>query len=325
MVTLLIPRLGLPATRGTLFMLRKKKVRVVGVDRDPEVPMRNAIDAFFTVPPDDDPAYSEVLADICQKEGVDLILPQSDFPFDVGPKIIAPKPDVARRAGDKVQLLQRFLDLELPCPDHEMILTPEEFEPAAKRLGYPDRDLIIKPAVSRGTRGFYLLSGQPLSFDTRCDQPRITLEQLSNLETCPTMVMMEYLPGPEYTVDAFIGERAAVAIPRLRNQIVGGTSFVTTLDYRLDLIDTTLKAARSLGLTSLFGMQYKLSEEGIPMIIECNPRLGGTLIASYFSGVNLVAMAIDEALGNPHEQPKGPFKAARFVRHWGGICGDTEI
>ena len=73
-------------------------------------------------------------------------------------------------------------------------------------------------------------------------------------------MVSEYLPGSEYSVDAFLGKKAAVAIPRLRKEIVNGISFRTSLEYRKDIMEYTLKAARALGLSYVFGFQFKLRQ-----------------------------------------------------------------
>jgi carbamoyl-phosphate synthase large subunit len=132
-------------------------------------------------------------------------------------------------------------------------------------------------------------------------------------------MVSEYLPGSEYSVDAFAGVKAAVGIPRLRKEIVNGISFRTTLEYRSDLIEYTLRAAGDLDLRYAFGFQFKLDKAGIPKILECNPRVQGTMAASLFSGVNVIWMAVRDALGYPVEKITEPPKTAEFYRYWGGL------
>ena len=130
---------------------------------------------------------------------------------------------------------------------------------------------------------------------------------------------MEYLPGTEYSVDAFRGQKAEIALPRSRDKIVNGISFETTLADRSDLSEFTLKAAKRIGLKYAFGFQYKLDADGIPKVLECNPRVQGTMAASMQSGVNIIWMAVDEALGNPQALPKAKFRPVKFQRYWGGV------
>jgi carbamoyl-phosphate synthase large subunit len=58
-------------------------------------------------------------------------------------------------------------------------------------------------------------------------------------------------------------------------------------------------------------------------IIECNPRVQGTMVASTLAGANIIEAACLEALG----LPVPPFSVrwgASFTRYW-GIISDNSI
>jgi carbamoyl-phosphate synthase large subunit len=133
------------------------------------------------------------------------------------------------------------------------------------------------------------------------------------------MLIMEYLPGDEYSVDAFRGSQAEIAIPRLRRVIRSGISFENVIEFRRDLQEATLGTARKLGLQSCFGLQFKLDAEGRPKVLECNPRVQGTMVASCFAGANIIWMAVREAMGYPVLQGSWSLTPAEFVRYWGGV------
>jgi carbamoyl-phosphate synthase large subunit len=309
-ITVLLYPLGVPATHGTVYMLRNNPddapVRIIGVDTNPDVAARNLVDTFHALPP------GGTLEAICEQESVDVVLPQADF---------------ATTPSDKGEFLTLFRDLDLPCPDYQEATDVDTLAAALDALGYPSRPLIVKPALGWGRRGTYLITGTldpDTLFTERRPLPTLTASQLldaaDQATNLPKLLVMEYLPGAEYTVDAFLGEHAAVAIPRIRRQILAGTAFETELDYRVDLTDWTLRAGRALHLTGIFGMQFRCDAAGLPKPLECNPRIQGTTIASLFSGINLVWMAVQEALGNPPPQPPQPSRPATFTRTWGGIA-----
>ncbi len=316
MITVLLNPLVSTTTRGTVYMLRNNPddtpVRIVGVDSNPTTYTRHLVDVFHTVPPVDSSIYQETLNEICLRESVDVILPQSE---SVCPGI------------DKGDFLTLFRDLDLPCPDYHVATDAGSLAAALDALGYPERPLIVKPSHLWGSRGTYLLSetlDPDTLFTTRLPLPTLTRAQLldtaSRATTLPKLLVMEYLPGTEYTVDAFIGKKAAVAIPRIRQQILAGVAFETELDPRVDLTEWTLSAGRALNFTGFFGMQFRCNAAGTPMPLECNPRIQGTTIASLFSGVNLIWMTVLEAIGQPPLQPSQPSRPATFSRTWGGIA-----
>ncbi|MGH2639410.1 MAG: ATP-grasp domain-containing protein, partial [Rhabdochlamydiaceae bacterium] len=138
-------------------------------------------------------------------------------------------------------------------------------------------------------------------------------------EAFPELLVTEFLPGEEYTVDAFRGSKVSVAIPRQRKQIVNGISFRTTLEYRKDVIEYSLKMAESLDLRYAFGFQFKLDRNRVPKILECNPRVQGTMVASIFSGVNVIWLSVREAIGEPVGSIPKKLEESEFYRFWGGL------
>ncbi|MDG6923244.1 MAG: ATP-grasp domain-containing protein [Nitrososphaerota archaeon] len=198
----------------------------------------------------------------------------------------------------------------------------------AKELGYPGKPVVVKPQVSFGSRGFRVLR-EGSSWDVRrflAEKPNsaeMTLEDLTQIlsrgDSFPELLVTQFLSGNEYTVDVFSGANVSVAIPRLRKEIVNGISFRTSLEYRRDIINYSLKLAESLDLRYAFGFQFKLDADGTPKILECNPRVQGTMVASVFSGVNIIWMSVREAMGYPTKTIPKNLKTSEFYRYWGGL------
>ena len=73
MITVLLNPIGVPATRGTIHMLRNNPddapVRIIGVDSNPNVAQRHLVDAFHTLPPDS----PQVLKEICAKRNINVL------------------------------------------------------------------------------------------------------------------------------------------------------------------------------------------------------------------------------------------------------------
>ena len=90
---------------------------------------------------------------------------------------------------------------------------------------------------------------------------------------------------------------------------------------RQDLIDYSLRLAERLELQYCFGFQFKLAEDGTPKILECNPRVQGTMVAGGFAGFNLIYYSIREAVGDPIKNfdPARLRDGLEFIRYWGGL------
>ena len=340
--TLLVTGAGAPGIRGTLYALRQNPdhmpLRIVGVDVKADVVGRYLVDGFHQVPSPEDPAYLETLLDICKDEGVEVLVPQTTREINAlsrsletitraGVRTMISNHAAIEIANDKWRLLQKFQAMALPVPDYSLARSEKELMEAARRLGYPGRPVVVKPPFSNGMRGVRVLT------ENAWDVQRFINEKPSGLEISldevlrilrrgsgwPDLLVMEYLPGPEYSVDVFIGEKTSVAIPRLRKAIRSGITFEAVVDLRKDLSDYALRAAREIGLRFAVGFQFKLDERNVAKVLECNPRVQGTMVASLFSGVNVIWMGVKELLGTPPAEAVTACADAVFYRFWGGV------
>src|SRR5690349_14585063 len=81
-LTALITGAGAPGIRGTLYELRSNpdrvNIRTIGEDLREEVVGRYLVEHFYKVPRAEDPQYLDSIEEICKRESVDIILPQTN-------------------------------------------------------------------------------------------------------------------------------------------------------------------------------------------------------------------------------------------------------
>ncbi|KKL89340.1 hypothetical protein LCGC14_1915720, partial [marine sediment metagenome] len=80
-LTVLLTGCGAPGTSGTIMALRQnpdnRPVRIIGVDVNPETPGQQLVDEFAHVLPPENIDYRSRLLDVCQRNDVDLVIPQT--------------------------------------------------------------------------------------------------------------------------------------------------------------------------------------------------------------------------------------------------------
>jgi len=342
----LVTGCGAPGTRGTLYSLRNNpdgvEVQCVGSDMKDTAVGRYWVDKFHILPCPESDNYIDAIREIGRKESVDIILPQTTREIEVlsrhkdylsqEMRVMVSSAAAIQIANNKWRLLEAFKFLKLPHPSHIMTSTENEFLTAAEVLGYPDRPVVLKPPISNGMRGFRVLKENAWNLkrflSEKPNGEEVSLNELLSIlrrgDTWPELLLTEYLPGPEYSVDAFIGSHTSIAVPRLRTVIRSGISFENVIEFRDDMIDITLRAGKYIGLEYAFGFQYKLDAEGTPKVLESNPRVQGTMVASLFCGVNVIWLAVREIMGDPCRLiAPHRTQAVSFKRFWGGI-GITE-
>lgn len=341
-IKILLTGVGAPGTRGTLYALRHNEDRVrmeiLGADIRPEAIGRYWVDRFFILPAPESDDYVDRLLNLCIDNKIEIVVPQTTREVAVlsrlhdvfrreNIRILVADADPIEKSNNKHLLIDVFRELGLPHPASRLATTEAELVDAVTALGYPEKPVVVKPPVSSGMRGFRVIKEE--GWDVRRflnEKPSgevISLTQLVEIlrrgTAWTTLLVSEYMPGPEYSVDAFIGEHAAVAIPRLRRSIRSGISFDNIIEYREDLARLTLDVGRRIGLRYAFGFQFKLDAAGVPKVLECNPRVQGTMVASVFTGANVIWMSVRELLGIPVTAAPEHLRQAEFFRYWGGI------
>ena len=341
-LTILITGAGAPGIRGTLFAIRnnppKTSVRVVGTDISNDAIGRHFVDAFHQLPAPEHSSYLDELVDVCRQERVSVVLPQTTREIAVlsrcksqlaehDVRVVVANADAIEMANDKFQVCLCFEKLKLPFPQFRVAATLDELEQHIRDLGWPAHPVVVKPPVSNGMRGVRVIKEN--AWDVRrflAEKPsglEVSWRDLSSLltrgEHFPRLLATEFLPGPEYSVDAFLGSRHQFAVPRLRSRIRSGISFDTQVEMRQDLIDYTLHSGQALGLKYAYGMQFKLDSEGTPKVLECNPRVQGTMAATVLAGANLIWLSVLESLGRATDEPQLEVQPIRFQRYWGGF------
>lgn len=342
-ITVMVTGSGAPGTIGTIFALRnnpgKAKFRIVTTDIRADVAGKYLSDGFYTVPGPEDVRYMDVMTGIAGKEGVKVIIPQTTREVEIisrhaprfneaGVRVAASSHESVREANDKSALLAVAQKIGVPHPSFILTRSEREFVAAAGQLGYPEGRVVVKPPVSNGMRGLRILARDP--WDVRRflrEKPDGTETDLEGMVRMlrngewPPLLLVEYLEGPEYTVDVFRNASGVVSIPRVRANIRSGITFETRADYRRDLMEYSRKLAEACDLRYCFGFQFKLSAEGVPKLLECNPRVQGTMVFSAFAGFNMIYYSVLEALGRPVDTGRARLREdVQFKRYWGGIA-----
>ena len=121
-VTVLVSASGAPGTAALLKGLRangERTVRLVGTDMSERSVGRHLCDAFHLVPAGSDPGFADAMLEVVEREGVDVVLPQSSFDLEglaahrdrFPVPVLVSSPDTIHRSNDKAEtyaLLQRL-------------------------------------------------------------------------------------------------------------------------------------------------------------------------------------------------------------------------
>ena len=338
-ITIFIPSgAGAPGFAGILRCLETEpNWRIIAGDSQPNPYGKSLVDAFYLMPPSsDEENYISSLLKICGDESVDVILPITTRELDVlakrseefvslGIQLVLSSTQSLTIANNKGLLAEFATKLSLPVPSFEVVNGRMGFENAVKRLSPKGEKLCFKPVSGNGSRGFGIVisnySESKTDLLNKAGIMPLTLTEwlLRIPEFFETdWLISRYLPGKEYSVDMLCDKgKTLFCVPRSRDKMIGGISVAGEIERNFGLIAFCIQLAQALELHGPIGMQWKEDEEGIPHLLEVNPRLQGTTSVLSLGGLNLPVQAVKMSMGEPLSQQSADIQwGKKFVRFW---------
>jgi carbamoyl-phosphate synthase large subunit len=328
---------GAPGAAGILKCLKQEKsFHVTTADANSNAVGKYLAEDFETIPPANDPGFVEALFNLCKKKNIHIILPlvtKELIPLsqhikkfeEIGTKVLVSPAASLEIANNKSRLYEFLQWRGIKIPEFRIIETVEQFKNAVEELGYPQKAVCFKPSVSNGSRGFRIISEQmnelDLLFNHKPTSTYLSINDAVRILSSgkfPELLISEYLPGEEYSIDCLANHGESVLIvPRLRKRMINGISVEGEFIKDESIIDYCRQIIKELQLHGNIGIQVKKSSSDQFLILEINPRVQGTISAALGAGVNLPALAIKQELALPISPTELNVKwGTKFSRYW---------
>jgi carbamoyl-phosphate synthase large subunit len=229
--------------------------------------------------------FVDGIRDLCVSDSIDVVISTVDVELpalaarrdDLGGAVLAAPPlatlDVTL---DKWELAQRCAPL-LRVPVTRLL----NADGIGLRWTFP---VIVKPRRGAGSRGVRLVPDRAA---------------LAAMEPDDALIIQEHLPGDEFSVDVLADANGNVvaAVPRTRTRVDSGVSIAGQTVHDEALERTAAAVARAIGLRGVANVQLRRDTEGVPALLEVNPRFPGALPLTIAAGVDMPSLVLDLALG----------------------------
>jgi len=267
-------------------------------------------------------AYIEFCLEFCNTHGIEIFVPHkenvliakrlSEFQ-SIGVKVlVSPDAGLMEMLDNKAMTYNVLLEKGrqgtsiFTIPEFYVVNNLSDFKNAYETLKRNGHQVCFKPIIGEGACGFRVIKdqidsieqlfswggGYRIPYSYACDI-------LKQKETFPDLMVMEYLEEREYSIDCLASsDKLYTAIPRMK-----GDGRVRELVERRELIQMAEQFYQEFKLPYVFNIQVKFNE-GIPKLLEINPRMSGGLHISCLSGVNFPYLAIKILLGEKVETLK---------------------
>lgn len=274
-----------------------------------------AADRSFVVPVVTSPDYISVLLDIARTERVGLVVSLFDIDLPVlagardrfleeGIEVVVSEPDVVSIVNDKWRTYRFLIENDIPTPQCYVDMAEAKAALAAGQVGFP---LIVKPRWGMGSisvfradtvdelRHLYAYSTRQIEYTY--------LNILSAADKARSVLIQEFVEGPEYGVDLFNdlhGNHLATVVKRKLAMRAGETDVAETVAApQIEAVCTRL--AQLLRHRGNMDIDILWPEGGEPHILELNARFGGGYPFSHMAGASFPKALVQMAEGKPPE------------------------
>lgn len=260
--------------------------KIIATDLSPYAPALYMADKQYLVPRIDDPAYIEMILDICKKEKINVVTTFIDPEIEIlaknrdkfeaqGVEVLAPYEETAKLCFDKYLMFQHLMKNNIPTVMTWGTL--EQFEKAFN-AGEVEFPVFVKPRTGSGSVGARKVYSYELLAEAMTEDP--------------SLIIQEYMDCIDLDADVYIDTItheavAAFSKKKIETRIGGASKTVSFKDEKLfDFISQIVKTLKFNGPVDM-DFFYR---DGQYYLSEVNPRFGGAYLHAYGAGVDFIKL-----------------------------------
>lgn len=166
----------------------------------------------------------------------------------------------------------------------DIIPTPKIFD-SIEEVRDSDFPIFLKPDIGQGSKGTFKAAS------------RVDVEFYCQKD--PSLLLLEYLPGKEYTIDCFTDRHGTLLFceGRERKRVSNGISVNSARVYDDRFKELAEKINETLLFNGVWFFQVKERSTGELTLLEVAPRVAGTMGLVRGQGVNLPLLSLFNASG----------------------------
>ena len=337
-INLLVTTVGGMTSPDILKAFRNTKdylINIIGVDAFEFAVGRNFVDIFEVSPNStvDELGFVDFVETLVKKHNIDVVLPCgnednlaiSKYIDKISCKVIVGNYEDLIKSYDKGKVYDELKE-NIPehCPKYFIVNNYQDFIESVKKIGYPNKKVVIKPRFGRGGRGVYILSDK-FDFENIFKSKPINEYPfeffnsiLKNQNNFDDLIVMEYLKDPYYSIYSICkdGENF-FTINHTREWGNASQTFRGKVYYDEKIEELASKIIKKFNLSYTNNMELATTDDGRIVLFDLNPRIGASSGIDKDIGFNFPLETLKLALGDKLEIDKSKFKISKtFVRYF---------
>lgn len=255
-----------------------KEVKLFGAGQDVSNHAKFIYEQYYTIPSICDENWLRILIGLCHSLKIDYIFPAYDDIIVALAKVRDKLPAVLIAPSESVCNITRSKSKTYSFLQH-VVKVPQLFKGPKEVKQYP---VFLKPDIGQGSMEVKKILNED--------------ELISFLNKREGMIVSEYLPGEEYTVDCFSDREKGLLFcgARIRGRMRNGIAVNTKLMQLPEAYEFAIKIGEALSLYGAWFFQLKRAEDGELTLLEVAPRIAGSMAAHRVSGINFPLLCIYE-------------------------------
>ncbi len=285
---------------------KEQAYTLVASSPNPHALVRLAADEFHQEPSGlAGEAYVEWCADFCSRHKIGIFVPGKEAALladaedtfaGFGTRILSSAPRaMLDLLHDKGRFYATVECPQAPAPAWQACASLAEFDAAYDRLRESHDQLCIKPSVSVYGIGFRRIREDRSAYDIyadghdyQIDLPSLRI-MLAQRETFPTLLVMEFLSGHEFSVDC-VADRGVLRCAVARRKPLR-TGHGQIIDPREDIQAACAAIIHQFSLNGYANIQFREGVSGL-RTLEVNPRMSGGIAMACLAGPNLPYLGV---------------------------------
>ncbi|CAM3262324.1 MULTISPECIES: ATP-grasp domain-containing protein [Yersinia] len=206
-------------------------------------------------------------------------------------------------ADDKVSFAQFMEQQNLPVVPSIRVESLSELFHFITHSPFGLKPLCVKPVKGIYGMGFWRFDDKVSAMaafthpENRRVNPHLYLRALEESDSFEPLVLMPYLPGPEYSVDMLVERGKVLAAVARRKE-----GALQSLENAGEAYELGRACAEAMQADGLVNVQTRHNDSGKPELLEINMRPSGGIGYTRFSGVNLPGLFALRQLGLMSQQ-----------------------
>ena len=282
-----------------------KNIKVFGVDMNPDAVGKDFADYFQTVSNGMSKNFINQIKKISRKYNINIIIPGSDEDAlnlsknrsrieTKKTKISCVSFQTLKILSNKLKTYNYLKKYNIPLPIWYEAKNNKELFIYIKKINQINKDVVLKPSISRGGRDVYIISKKNKFEKFRNGGREVELniktfkkKYLKKIKKNFPLVVMEKLYSPCFDFDMLCqnGKLIKGVTRRRVNPTVPNDGHY--VESRRDILNIGKKIAKCFNLTWLYDCDFMLDSQNKPKIIEINPRMSGSAVVSVAAGIPL--------------------------------------